>query len=633
MGLSFKKVTLLSFVFLFTFMVTYLDAQETKKENNKWIELLASKKKSNVDKATKELLKDKVKNFPILLNGLNHSQKQVRQQCLKLLATYNNKKSEIITILSKKLSEETQETVLVSMLQILTKWKATNTASEVVKLINHASAETRAAAIYALTYFQSKNYAKKIVERVKTELSPEVKVAIFRALTSFKNKNDIISAISTFPESTYEEEKEDVLKAICDSAHTLNTSYGFDILANIAKGSSYPGARQHALTLLISQINKSNVDVLIDILWDEDIAIRSKAFRKLMRTTLKTFNYNPKDTLLERTDAIGRWEKWRLVHKLLPELEKADTTQAASLRTQIMDSGNIARNYLLKEYAKSSQKIKSQIIKMLSKWHTPEVITLLGKATKEGGQIEDAAIASLIQLQNNKKSKAIIAILQEVFGHARNERRLKLAGYLASQEDEKAVQFLIAQLKTNRAQALKVIVANKVNANSLSLELLNNLKSKDIVIQKTAFDTIIALDLWSILLSNYDILPTDLKINFIYYTKAKYPKSLDVFVAKLAKEKDEKVLFALCDVLSLNTKAKAHFLKILENKTSEKIERVIIHALKKQKALHNTIIINLFLKKKMKKYNLSFSMLLSKMKKKNLKNSYFLLYLDNIMKK
>ena len=82
------------------------------------------------------------------------------------------------------------------------------------------------------------------------------------------------------------------------------------MLVFFAHYSSVANVRNFALDSVLEKVDQDNANLLIDLLWDENVEVRHKVFQKLLSFNARSLGFNPEDDILERATGIGNWKQW-----------------------------------------------------------------------------------------------------------------------------------------------------------------------------------------------------------------------------------------------------------------------------------------------------------------------------------
>ncbi|MBP7022003.1 MAG: hypothetical protein KBC30_09340 [Planctomycetes bacterium] len=442
-------------------------------------------------------------------------------------------------------------------------------------LLDHHDAKVRKETVETLVAAGDVAIFEEIITRLQEgyELDTSVQATMIRALVASQNADLITKGLATFSTEAQKNANEELALALCQAANNISN---LEMLVFFAHYSSVANVRNFALDSVLEKVDQDNANLLIDLLWDENVEVRHKVFQKLLSFNARSLGFNPEDDILERATGIGNWKQWWNARLLLNEFMGASEEELANVQTKIIDAGESIAPYFIDAYNKMSSYRKKALLKMFVNWRSDEVINFLKKVYYTDKENSSEALQTLVTLQRKKTDVNIQTILKDIFVTVDDvETRIRLASLLSVAQEEGAIAWIKENMKDPAKAVLIMPMLAVYNIQHSDLLVAEYLGKKE---SQIAFETLMKLQSWKVLADSFSLLNSEQQIAFLGVTKVA-PKA-DALVKAFQATKDSKLQVVLLQNLSgKDAESQFNFLESILSGTYE--EEVYTEAVKK----------------------------------------------------
>jgi len=373
-------------------------------------------------------------------------------------------------------------------------------------------------------------------------------------------------------------------------------------LATITANQNYDAlVRRYALSRLLHMITETNVSVLIPLLANSDLEVRTLAFQKINEITLESFDYDPASPILDQIVALGQWKKWADVQAALAELPGADAARADVLLAKLTEQGEIAAPGLLSLYAKSNAPLQEKLLQYFVQLPLQNIIEHLSQVSQGNDSLAITALRSLAQIYSKKNDPLILKTLQNAMSKVGDADKLWLAGYLAVEKDAAAIAFLKQQLQDSKlaVEVTSILRGQQIQNAEFNPILAGYLASSDAALQSASMNLLISAQDWSLLVANFDKLTEAQKLQLLDLLQLQAKNELEKLLPVLSNAAEsEKVRVRLADMLSRIPATTAELFKLLKTDLPEGMLKSLVVGLFSQKAITSDQMVEIFAQQK-----------------------------------
>lgn len=521
-----------------------IEDAEPQNDYQKWLKKLSS------DDDVSEFVEKLSVNLPDTLNtiieGISSTDENIRSHCVDILIQASNYQNDAITTFILALGTEDSADVMKKMINALVSWRSDAAIPEFVKLLDYEIPAVRVEAVNALFTMQGKESLSTLTTTLEKENYPDVKATIYAKFYSDGNEEEIGNLLLNLEKLDFSQEKDVVLVEIVQCASKYKKQIATDILLRIAKEAPSSKIRLSATEKILTTISREDVGLTVDLLWDNDLAIRQKVFAKLSAVTEKSFGYNPEASLISRMESIGQWQSWKQLDELVYWLNSEDEKEALDAYSKLLDYGISSVATLTENYESANDSGKKHIINLLGNYPTPEVLRIIEKGlSHENSDVKSASVDNFFNAWRKFGDAEVLSPIEKIFDENPQEN-ISLACRLADTGYPKAKTFVDKELTDS---SKSVAILEFLNENSYGLLgqsiVLENEDSKKIVLFLLEKNNAKS---WAVLVANFKFLGVDEKVSLLNALH-EAPEELKNLNERFSEEKETKVIVAFSKLI------------------------------------------------------------------------------------